>query len=307
MNKDQVRQVRQYSRSLAREWKLVANRACSQGLSVSEVHSLIELATVESLSVQEVADLLLIDKSNASRALKTLGNQGLVEFKSNDADRRAKDVLITDAGRERVSLVHAEADDQVGCALGMLGAREREIVAQGLHTYAKVLRYARLQADFSIRPITTEDDPAVARVIRLVSEEYGLRAEDGYAVGDPSVNHMSNAYAEKGSRYWVVEYKGLVVGGGGVAALQGGDDNVCELQKMYFTSECRGKGLGRKLVLMALEFARSFGYEACYLETTGELREAVALYEALGFERQENSLGNTGHGVCELRYLYRFD
>ncbi|WP_197528736.1 bifunctional helix-turn-helix transcriptional regulator/GNAT family N-acetyltransferase [Maridesulfovibrio salexigens] len=274
---------------------------------MSEIHSLIELSTVESLSVQEVADLLLIDKSNASRALKTLGNQGLVEFKSNDADRRAKDVFITDAGRERVSLVHAEADDQVGCALGMLGAHEREIVGRGLQSYAKALRYSRLQEGFYIRPITAADDHAVARVIRLVSEEYGLRAEDGFAVGDPSVDHMSSVYADKGSRYWVVEYKGQVVGGGGVAALQGGSGNVCELQKMYFTSECRGRGLGRRLVLMALEFARNFGYEACYLETTGELREAISLYKALGFEMQKDSLGDTGHDVCELRYLYRFD
>ncbi|WP_320175306.1 helix-turn-helix domain-containing GNAT family N-acetyltransferase [Maridesulfovibrio sp.] len=306
MDNDQVRQVRQYSRSLAREWKLVANRACSEGLSVSEAHSLIELSTVESFSVQEVADLLLIDKSNASRALKALGNQGFVEFRASNADRRAKKVFITDAGRKQVTQVHAEADEQVGCALGMLGVREREIVELGLQTYAKALRYCRLQEGFSIRPIVAEDDPAVARVIRLVSEEYGLRAEDGYAVGDPSVDHMSSAYADKGGCYWVVESKGRVVGGGGVAALQGGDGHVCELQKMYYTSECRGRGLGRKLVLMALEFARSFGYEACYLETTGELREAISLYEALGFERQKDLLGDTGHEVCELRYLYRF-
>ncbi|WP_421902343.1 bifunctional helix-turn-helix transcriptional regulator/GNAT family N-acetyltransferase [Maridesulfovibrio sp.] len=307
MKNGQVRQVRQYSRSLARDWKLVANRADSQGLSVSEAHSLLELSTVESLSVQDVADILLIDKSNASRALKSLGKQGLVDFRANNTDRRAKDVFITDAGRDRVTKVHAEADEQVSCALGMLGVREREMVERGLHTYAKALRYCRLQEGFSIRPITGEDDLAVAQVIRVVSEEYGLRAEDGYAVGDPSVDHMSHAYADEGCRYWVVEREGRVVGGGGVAALQGGTGSVCELQKMYFTSECRGRGLGRKLVLKGLEFARSCGYEACYLETTGELREAVSLYEALGFERQDNPLGDTGHEVCELRYLYRFD
>ena len=306
MEESQVRTIRKHSRNLAREWKLVANRADQQGLTVPEAHALIELSTHKTLSVQNIADMLLIDKSNASRTLASLGKEQFVEFTENKEDRRAKDVSITHSGRKRVQQVHAEADELVGGALKLLSPQEQEIVADGLKTYAKALRYNRLQKDFFIRPITKEDNPVVAAVIREVSDEFGLRAEDGYAVGDPMVDCMSEAYATAGTRYWVVVKDEKVVGGGGIAPLQGNNDGLCELQKMYFMPACRGTGLGRRMVLKALEFARQFGYKACYLETAPELREATSLYETLGFARQECALGDTGHGVCELRYLYRF-
>ncbi|SIN80084.1 bifunctional helix-turn-helix transcriptional regulator/GNAT family N-acetyltransferase [Halodesulfovibrio marinisediminis] len=307
MNVTQVRGIRKYSRSLAREWRLVANRADQQGLTVPEAHALLELSSNKILSVQAIADMLLIDKSNASRTLASLGKLGLVVFSPNKEDRRAKDVSITDEGRKRVEQVHAEADELVAGALELLSPQEQEIVMKGLKTYAKALQYRRLQKDFSIRPIMPEDNSAVADVIRNVSNEFGLKAEEGYAVGDPVVDSMSEAYTAAGSSYWVVEREGQIFGGGGVGPLQGACGNLCELQKMYFMPECRGRGLGRRLVLMAMKFAREYGYDACYLETTHKLREATSLYEALGFTRQNCTLGDTGHGICELRYLYRFD
>ncbi len=52
---------------------------------------------------------------------------------------------------------------------------------------------------------------------------------------------------------------------------------------MYFFPAIRGKGLVKKLALMAMEQAREMGFKRCYLETTA-LAEAIALYEHLGFE-----------------------
>lgn len=55
------------------------------------------------------------------------------------------------------------------------------------------------------------------------------------------------------------------------------------MQKMYFLPAIRGKGLAKKLALMAMEQAREMGFKRCYLETTAFLKEAIALYEHLGF------------------------
>lgn len=305
MTTHHTRRIRHTSRSLAREWKLVAGRADQMGLTVPEAHALIELSTT-SLSVQAVADTLLIDKSGASRALASLAKQGLVESAPDAHDKRAKNFTITPEGLRRVEAVHAEADELVSGALELLAEHEQAAVMRGLETYAKALRYRRLQEGFTFRPITEADDAAVAAIIRDVSEEYGLRAEDGYAVGDPSVDRMTSTYAAPGSRYWVLEREGRIVGCGGIAPLATDEGHYCELQKMYFLPECRGRGLGRRLVLLALSSAREYGYDACYLETTSQLGEATALYEALGFEKLARPLGSTGHDVCELHFLYRF-
>ena len=54
---------------------------------------------------------------------------------------------------------------------------------------------------------------------------------------------------------------------------------------------------------MALDHAREQGFKRCYLETTAFLREAIGLYEHLGFEHISEALGCTGHVDCEVRML----
>ncbi|EHD23320.1 MULTISPECIES: GNAT family N-acetyltransferase [Brenneria] len=158
-------------------------------------------------------------------------------------------------------------------------------------------------ANYRIRPITVQDNAAIARVIRLVSAEFGLTADKGYTVSDPDLDHLFELYNQPASAYWVLEYEGEVVGGGGIAPLVDGDEDVCELQKMYFLPVLRGKGLARQLAIQALDFARRRGFRRCYLETTGHLTSAIRLYESLGFEHIPHSMGHTGHTDCEVTML----
>ncbi|MBJ7222387.1 MULTISPECIES: GNAT family N-acetyltransferase [unclassified Brenneria] len=154
-----------------------------------------------------------------------------------------------------------------------------------------------------MRPITAQDNAAIAGVIRCVSAEFGLTADKGYTVSDPDLDSLFELYNRPNSAYWVIEYQGEVVGGGGIAPLAAGDEDVCELQKMYFLPVLRGKGLARKLALLALDFARQRGFRRCYLETTGHLTSAIRLYRSLGFEHIPHAMGNTGHTDCEVTML----
>lgn len=61
--------------------------------------------------------------------------------------------------------------------------------------------------------------------------------------------------------------------------------------------------MAKKLALMAMDHARALGFKHCYLETTAFLREAIGLYEHLGFEHISEPLGCTGHVDCEVRML----
>ncbi|MFE8730484.1 GNAT family N-acetyltransferase, partial [Aeromonas hydrophila] len=89
------------------------------------------------------------------------------------------------------------------------------------------------------------------------SAEYGLTADKGYGVSDPNLDRLYQTYQEEASRYWVIEGPdGSILGGGGIAPLAGEED-VCELQKMYFLPALRGLGLGKRLVLQALDEART--------------------------------------------------
>lgn len=157
--------------------------------------------------------------------------------------------------------------------------------------------------DLQVRPITAADNPHIAQVIRDVSAEFGLTADKGYTVSDPQLDQLFELYSAEQSAYWIVEYQGKVVGGGGVAPLACSTPDICELQKMYFLPEVRGRGLARELALRAMEHARNHGFRRCYLETTASLTRAIKLYESLGFEHIDSAMGCTGHVDCEVRML----
>lgn len=155
---------------------------------------------------------------------------------------------------------------------------------------------------WKIRPIEPRDDAAVAAIIRTVMPEYGAIGE-GFAINDPEVDWMQRAYSLPRSAYFVVEQEGKVVGGGGVAPLAGGDEDTCELRKMYFLKHIRGQGIGSEMLRRCLDAARSFGFRYCYLETLSGMNDAIRLYEGHGFKRIGAPRGHTGHGGCNTYYL----
>ena len=156
--------------------------------------------------------------------------------------------------------------------------------------------------DCLIRSITQADDAAMAAIIRTVMPEFGA-VGSGFAISDPEVDWMSRAYAEPGHAYFVVERDGMVLGGGGIAPLVGGDGETCELRKMYFLPEARGIGAGAAMMSQCLQAARDAGFRQCYLETLTGMDAAQRLYERSGFRRIGGPMGATGHGGCNTFYL----
>lgn len=156
--------------------------------------------------------------------------------------------------------------------------------------------------DLLIRPIEPRDDPAVAAIIRKVMPEFGADGE-GFAIHDPEVDTMYAAYSTPRSAYFVIEAEGAVLGGGGVAPLAGGDTETCELRKMYFLTELRGRGAGRALLQRCLDAARAFGFRRCYIETLTGMDAAQALYAKFGFTPLRTPLGATGHHGCNRFFI----
>lgn len=153
-----------------------------------------------------------------------------------------------------------------------------------------------------IRKIQKEDNRQIARIIREVMTEFGASGE-GFSIHDAEVDNMHEAYNAPGAAYFVVENDGKVVGGAGIASLEGGPEEMCELKKMYFLPEARGKGMGKKLVKECLAAATSFGYKTVYIETVSRMEAANKLYASSGFEKIAYPLGATGHHGCESFYI----
>lgn len=294
------RPLRALSRELVRELGMLSQQCGALALTPLEAHLLIELENGPATN-QQLAERLRIDKSNASRPLARLAERDLIGWHPHPSDGRSKEARLTQAGQSQLLALHREMDGATAEALAQLSPAEREQLWEGLRLYRSALSRARRQQGYRIRPITPADNPHIAAVVRAVSAEYGLTADKGYGVADPNLDFLHETYQGERSRYWVIEGPdGTILGGGGIAPLAGAENEVCELQKMYFMPALRGLGLGRRLVLQALAEARALGYQRCYLETTEVLREATSLYESLGFEHLPGPLGCTGHDACEI-------
>lgn len=150
-----------------------------------------------------------------------------------------------------------------------------------------------------IRRIQKEDNPQIAKVIRqvFIGDGYPLV---GTAFADEQLDFMYENYSQPRSAYFVIEDAGKIIGGAGVSQLENSTENVCELQKMYFLPEARGKGLGLKMIEKCLQKAIELSFEKCYLETLPEMKVAQKLYQKVGFEYLNEPLGVTGHTSCPV-------
>lgn len=157
-----------------------------------------------------------------------------------------------------------------------------------------------------IRTIKPGDNEVIAKIIRAVLVEMGV-PKVGTAYEDVSLDRMFETYNQPRSSYFVVEENGKVIGGGGIAPLENGDINTCELQKMYFLPIARGKGLGYKMITVCLDFAKEQGYIKCYLETMPYMVAARKLYKKVGFSELEGPMGDTGHYSCQAWMIKDLD
>jgi putative acetyltransferase len=152
-----------------------------------------------------------------------------------------------------------------------------------------------------IRPLQSKDNPAIRDIIRTVMPEFGASGK-GFAIHDAEVEDMFAFYTRPRCAYFVWEEAGKILGGGGVAPLEGGDADTCELTKMYFLPEGRGKGLGQHVLTECLQAAKALGFTYCYLETFNTMKRAMKLYEKNGFEKIPTAGGSTGHFACDTFY-----
>lgn len=155
----------------------------------------------------------------------------------------------------------------------------------------------------TIREIEPGDNRQLARIIRKVLVEDMGAPKEGTAYEDKAVDAMYETYDADRSVYFVITEGDKIIGGAGIAPLANYNGNVCELQKMYFLGEARGRGLGKKMIDLCLEKAKEYGYDQCYLETMPYMEAARNLYKKSGFYYIDAPMGNTGHSSCPVWML----
>jgi putative acetyltransferase len=130
-----------------------------------------------------------------------------------------------------------------------------------------------------MRSATNADGEAIRALVATVLREFGLEPDP--AGTDADLADIEAYYLRAGGSFDVLlNESGAIVGTVGLFTL---GDGCCELRKMYLADDCRGRGLGKRLLECALDRARQLGFKRVELKSASVLVAAGKLYESFGF------------------------
>ncbi len=91
----------------------------------------------------------------------------------------------------------------------------------------------------------------------------------------------------------------------GCVAVRKFETNICEMKRLYIRPHYRGQGIGRMLTEKIIDEAIKLGYLTMLLDTMNNLKEAMALYQSLGFRKRDpyyhNPLPNVAYWELDLK------
>jgi GNAT superfamily N-acetyltransferase len=149
-----------------------------------------------------------------------------------------------------------------------------------------------LSQGVKIRPFQKGDSDKVKEFISdIIVNEFKFKLEFDTLDSDIRAIHETYNKSNRGC-FWVAEtiddsntqqkHQQKIVGTTAVRNLKQ-FESTCELKRMYVLRDFRRLGLGQKLLNIAIEFAKSFGYSRMILDSSKMLHAARVLYLKNGF------------------------
>ncbi|WP_229776128.1 GNAT family N-acetyltransferase [Deinococcus ruber] len=95
------------------------------------------------------------------------------------------------------------------------------------------------------------------------------------------LNNPHRVVMDPGGQIYLAHTGGRTVG---CVALMAYEPGTYKIAKMAVTPACRGRGIGRQLLVHAIEEARLMGARTLFLASSSTLVPAIRLYETVGFQ-----------------------
>ena len=280
--------MRAASRGIVRELGFMQKGLAGTDLSPSTVHTIIELGYGTVTTASDLGDLLHLEKSSVSRLVQKLINDGLIEGKSDPADRRSRRLGLTEDGKALLRELEDYGRQQLRSAFDQLAQDDLKKIETGLTLFAKALR-GKERRTSSINAIELRQGyypGIIASVTGLHAYYYATNYGFGAVFEQKVATEMSEFMGriERASNTTFSAYLGDALLGS--VSLDGEDleEGVNHLRWFIVSPDAQGMGIGNMLLEKATLYVDAEGFELTRLWTFKGLDAARHLYEKHGFE-----------------------
>jgi putative acetyltransferase len=134
-----------------------------------------------------------------------------------------------------------------------------------------------------IKHCSTDSDFSLALKI---TKEYirWLNMDLSFQDIDKEFSNFDSMYGPPSGLFLLAWHRGELGGGVGLRILEA---NICEMKRLFVYEKFHGKGLGRSLCTELIQESMKLEYEKMRLDTLGQMKAAMRLYENLGFKEIE--------------------
>lgn len=281
-----VTAIRRFNRFYTQTIGALDARFLGTEASMPEARLLFEIATREPVTATVLQDALGMDAGYLSRMIARFEKRGWIVRARRDDDARARDLRLTEAGRDAFAIVDQRQRSAVDDLLGTVVGQARRDLVEAL-TRARLLLDPTSGGPFVIRPFRAGEAALIAaRQSVLYADSHGWGREMEVIESEVTAAFLRNFNPER-EQCWVAEIDGVMAGA--VFVTDEGDD-IARLRLLHVEPFARRRGIGDALVGECVRFARAQGYRALMLWTQTVLESARRIYAAQGFACVETAM-----------------
>lgn len=271
MNPDAIARVRRFNRTVTVEVGALDTSFLGRGrpLGAARVLNSIGRGIVD---VARLRDSLGLDSGLASRLLRGLEDEGLVETVAHPDDARRRVVRLTRAGQREFRAYEKLSDEQAGAILAR--DPDPDTLLAAMDRIAGALQRDRIV----VEEADPRSEPARA-CLHAYYDELGRRFAGGFDVARSRDPDAADMVRPRGT-FLLAWSDGLPAG---CVALKGDGGDLAEVKRLWVAPASRGLGLARRLMAAIEDAARDLSIRVLRLDTNRALPEAIELYRRTGW------------------------
>lgn len=129
--------------------------------------------------------------------------------------------------------------------------------------------------------VSSEGYEAAVNLFKEYALEIGIDLE--FQSFKKEIENVEEEYSRpNGVIFIAYDQNDVMLGCFGIRKLE---DTICELKRMYIRKVARGIGIGKQLLMKAIEIGIELGYSQMRLDTLPSMGVAISLYEKAGFHQ----------------------